>query len=567
MVKELILQAVNHDPFSVNLHSSIVNIKHDDDMRPFILSLANLIDIDRHSCSLKNVLFKEYEPTLSANISLIKDLIEKSQNHFLSGVMSEYLWTKEHLRKDAHTAVNAYNELLYLNSNDIRIATKLIVSICRIISKCDALSFSTEDFSNKCFEIIESQKVKKAFYSMYILKGLYSCNMDKIRIESEFLKLIYYFRSTHDYRMAIEYRKTLLELFGSFYRNNTDLIQKYNTELAFDYEALAKSEDWTIPSNYIRIIDNMQNAMTYWQKVKSPISLENRNRIAKEIEPIKESLAKSMCHISIKGIDLAEYERKIKTCIEKYSFFQVLKFITSFIPLTSIEDQTKRTQEEKENLSSLSDLFPIVVINNEGRKQYTVPIPKDEKSRENYAAHHAKMYYNFTMSSVFDVVFNAAKQKYTFDEDSLRFITEDNWFIPHNRKTSFLKGIIAGFDEDWSTAMHILMPQVENAIRCLAQECGAVVYRTNEQGVEECLSLTNVLSNKELAECLEEDLIFTMKVFFSSEYGFGMRNQISHGLLSDEELNSYSAKSVWLFVLKLCCMGKNIYEEKASRND
>ncbi len=102
--------------------------------------------------------------------------------------------------------------------------------------------------------------------------------------------------------------------------------------------------------------------------------------------------------------------------------------------------------------------------------------------------------------------------------------------------------------------MHLLMPQVENAIRCLAEDCDIVTYKTSQTGIEECKSLSTILSSPELKEYLEDNLIFNMEVFYTSEYGFGMRDQISHGLFSDNELNSYNSMAVWCFTLYLCCI-------------
>lgn len=77
------------------------------------------------------------------------------------------------------------------------------------------------------------------------------------------------------------------------------------------------------------------------------------------------------------------------------------------------------------------------------------------------------------------------KDKFDITEDSLRFIIENNIFIPDDRKDSVLKGLVAGFSWDFSTSMAILMPQVENSIRELAETCGSVVYKTEISGVEE----------------------------------------------------------------------------------
>ena len=116
------------------------------------------------------------------------------------------------------------------------------------------------------------------------------------------------------------------------------------------------------------------------------------------------------------------------------------------------------------------------------------------------------------------------------------------------------------------------MPQVENAIRELAKTCGAVVYKTDEQGIEEALSLESILRLNELKDCLEDEILFNMKLFYTSKYGFGTRNDISHGLLSDNEIQSTRSLAVWAFTLYLVCifcpaLYKRIEEQKESKKD
>ena len=58
----------------------------------------------------------------------------------------------------------------------------------------------------------------------------------------------------------------------------------------------------------------------------------------------------------------------------------------------------------------------------------------------------------------------------------------------------------------------------------------------------------------EFKECFEDDFIFNLECFYTSEYCFGMRDQISHGLLSDKELQNYDCAAVWGYTFYLCCL-------------
>lgn len=98
------------------------------------------------------------------------------------------------------------------------------------------------------------------------------------------------------------------------------------------------------------------------------------------------------------------------------------------------------------------------------------------------------------------------------------------------------------------------MPQIEHCVRCIAQDCGSVVFKTDKNGIEESLSFESILQLPEVVECLDETFIFNLRLFYTSVYGFGMRNEISHSLRSDNELQSVACLSVWWFTFHICCM-------------
>jgi len=119
---------------------------------------------------------------------------------------------------------------------------------------------------------------------------------------------------------------------------------------------------------------------------------------------------------------------------------------------------------------------------------------------------------------------------------------------------------------DFLTALSILIPQIENAVRYLAVECGEPVYNMNEEGIEEIKSMHAVLELEGVKESLDEDLIFALNTIFCSKFGFNMRNNVAHGMLDDQAFQSFKALYIWWFALKFCYLfcGK-LQEENRSK--
>ena len=116
------------------------------------------------------------------------------------------------------------------------------------------------------------------------------------------------------------------------------------------------------------------------------------------------------------------------------------------------------------------------------------------------------------------------------------------------------------------TALSILIPQIENAVRYLAVECGEPVYNMNEEGIEEVKPMHAVLELEGVKESLDEDLIFALNTIFCSKFGFNMRNNVAHGILDDQAFQSFKALYIWWFALKFCYLfcGK-LQEENRSK--
>lgn len=254
-------------------------------------------------------------------------------------------------------------------------------------------------------------------------------------------------------------------------------------------------------------------------------------------------------HMSSVTTDITDIIVRFENYIQNHSLDEVLWNFVHIIPLGS--------REQIGGDSITSNLFSSIVLDTQGRKKCVVPsVLNAGKVELQYVAEYrcAKIY-EIQTTAFLSRYYCLLSKKYTISEKDIAFVFEDNLFVCDDQKESYVKGIVAGFNGDFITSMHILMPQVERSIRCLAEQCGAITYKTDVDGTESCLGLGAVLGLSELQECVEEDLLFNMRLFYSSQYGIGMRDQIGHGLLCDHEIiASWQSLATWWFTLRLCCV-------------
>ncbi|MBU5488604.1 DUF4209 domain-containing protein [Clostridium sp. MSJ-8] len=299
-------------------------------------------------------------------------------------------------------------------------------------------------------------------------------------------------------------------------------------------------------NNYMKVIKILKTI---------PDTEDERREIVKEMEPYQKETLQYMQKFSYSK-DTSEEVNKIIKSLEGKDLRDVFTFYVTQLPFVSKEEAKKAVLERSEN-SLTALLFPTVVLDKRGKIKYKLPSISAQCKEEAISANTEAEYLNYaslyTQVYVNPILLYIHKN-FKVDEELLEKIVEDNFFVPGDRKKSFVKGLLAGFEFDLITALSILVPQVENALRCLAEECGDVIYKSNEDGVEELITLNGILDLPKLNETLDDNLIFNLKSIFTSKFGINIRNEVAHGIIDDEEFKSVYSLYVWWFILKLCCI-------------
>ena len=484
---------------------------------------------------------KEYEILLTIAL--------RSSCKYFKAICFDIIWEHQHRIDIANEAMQIYFDILKEETNDYRQAA-LVTAVCRIFSKTKSTVFDISTFHQYCIDsLIPGLPPEKNFTHVIIESLLMSSNSNII--EQYTIDLIAQYENSNMFSDAIYFSNILINFYKKEKRTHDK--EAMFRRVAINYEKTADLLNWEVPSNSRRIIHLIQESMRFWSVSKATNASNERKRLTKRIDPIKKISLDSFKSITGKPFDLSEAINQMRTITEKSSFEEI---IWNFIRAVKLISQNNVEEEHTAAGFQFSDFFETTVLDSEGRIRSIIPSwhSSSPKERENVLEYEAGKHYLFYANAYISRYLHIIKEKFSFGEEELRFIVESNAFIPNDRRQAFLKGLSAGFDYDYITALSILMPQVENAIRRLAQECGAVVYKTDEHGVEECLSLDSILSLPEIEECLDPDFLFNIKVFFTSDYGLGMRNIVSHGLSSDAEFSSYSSLIVWWFTLHICCI-------------
>lgn len=123
--------------------------------------------------------------------------------------------------------------------------------------------------------------------------------------------------------------------------------------------------------------------------------------------------------------------------------------------------------------------------------------------------------------------------------------------VPFGRERLWGKALFAGYESDFTTALHLLVPQIEHMLRTRLKLAGVKTRNLDKEGLENEYGLSTLMELPEASQIFGEDLAFEVKVLFCEPTGPNLRNEIAHGLLDDDHCESFAAIYAWWLGLKL----------------
>ena len=123
--------------------------------------------------------------------------------------------------------------------------------------------------------------------------------------------------------------------------------------------------------------------------------------------------------------------------------------------------------------------------------------------------------------------------------------------VPNGREQLFGKGLFAGYDRDWASAIHLLIPQIEHMVRMALKQAGVKTTTLDSNGIENESGMSTLMDSPEADKVFGDDLAFEFRALFCDAHGPNLRNMIAHGLLDDDVGRSVYVVYAWWLALKL----------------
>ncbi len=157
-----------------------------------------------------------------------------------------------------------------------------------------------------------------------------------------------------------------------------------------------------------------------------------------------------------------------------------------------------------------------------------------EEDLEGRTFHHAANLFTFN-SFFLNHAFDRIRTKYSLDADKLMAWFAESPLFLKSHQSLLREGLEAWLQRDSIKAIHVLIPQVECALRELLILLGGTITSpdragrgTNFRGVGE------ILSHERIEFHVPPDVRFHLQVLLSDKRGLNLRNEVAHGLAAPE---------------------------------
>ena len=215
----------------------------------------------------------------------------------------------------------------------------------------------------------------------------------------------------------------------------------------------------------------------------------------------------------------------------------------SLIPVREfIEDRSRELARQ----FPLQHLFPEVTIDG-SRQVHRAYSPKES---EKAAVFRHYDFAAFVLGLRLDLAFAVFREEGGLDVDALSSVLQRSPSIAGDTLEIVEVGLERYVSGDYVSAMHVLIPQLEDVLRSTLRRLGGSTTSIRD-GVTREIELGRVLVTEELAELFGEDVLFYLGYLLTEELGMNLRNKVAHGLIRKSECTSHVASLVLMSLLRL----------------
>ncbi|MEJ5037445.1 DUF4209 domain-containing protein, partial [Acinetobacter johnsonii] len=505
----------------------------------------------------------DLEDISKAHIDLFEEIINEVKNKFLYARLADLLWLLKTPRNPSYAtkAIDAYisREINHDTwHKGARIEIERALQLCFQINDQERKNIIKE----KLYKAHSAVCPESKFFSLWVADL-----MDRLKIDDDIRKdigerlinIANIHKDNNDYMAAMPYFELAAKKFKQV--SNIDKEVKCLISIAECHENEAETK---VENNNLVANSFYEDALQAYRKI--PKRHRAKYRVEQKLDEIQQKITSSgkaaiaeMAIIQIESSDISEMiNLAINHVSGKSNSYLALLYLAG---LSGVPNYSQITKNVKDSLNSsfFSNLFGGRHLSEDGRLIAKTPSLKIEKIVDNDVELESierqihQQFSNDMQSIVQGRILPALNQicfEHRFSKELLIEICKLSSLIPDDRSYLMGSALWFGFERDFSIAIHLICPQIENIVRTSLKEAGAITSSIDNSGIETENGLSAIMKLQEAKRLFGEDLCFEINAVFCNPLGFNARNQVAHGLLSDESA-SYSVGSIYAWWMTL----------------
>jgi hypothetical protein len=259
------------------------------------------------------------------------------------------------------------------------------------------------------------------------------------------------------------------------------------------------------------------------------------------------------------SVNIAEFVRAAREHVAGKPLRDALIRLAYITPFAN-PDEMRQSAIEMAKIAPLHHLLAMQKKDSEGRTVGIAPSVSPEASADDdeifaRVVEHMTWQRGFAVQAYIIPALQQITLEHAITFQELLGLSAYSPFVPQGREQIFAEGLRAGFHMDFMTAVHLLVPQIENSLRHLMQTRGIVTTKIDRYGIQRHLDLSDLLVDARLEAILSLNIILELRALLIDNRGPNFRHQLAHGMLDANAFGTAEAVYAWWLTLALCIFG------------
>lgn len=271
----------------------------------------------------------------------------------------------------------------------------------------------------------------------------------------------------------------------------------------------------------------------------------------------------------VPGVDVAQL---VEDAIAQVRGKSALGALLAFMELDHWPSRAAYLAQAKDGakVGIFASLVSSIYLAGDGRQvKQVAPLTGDDQCDAEAIELKAMQYFvqtaQFTAQTVLSPALSEIYMQHALSLADFQVIAQDCPTVPLAHARAVAQGLHAGYQRDFVTALHILLPQFENIVRALLKAASVLTTRTDDRGITMEVGLSALVKEPKLVEILGGDVVFGISTLMCTQVGPNFRNDIAHGLATSADCNTLVGLYTWWFIFRLVFIQWHLASQPTNR--